>query len=314
MTTSLNYGAVLHGYRIERELGRGGMGIVYLARQLSLNRQVALKVLNPAQMRRPGAAEGFFREAGSAARLSHPNLVAVHDLVNDPANQVYAYSMEYVPGSTAAELIKLHRRIAWRDAMHLVRQAAAALGHAHRAGLVHRDVKPANLLVTSDGTAKLLDLGLASGRHPSGGLAIDAERGPSTNAGRRLLLVGTLDYVAPEQARNPARAIPASDVWSLGATLHHLLAGSPPFTGESLIDLVVRAATEPAAPIEDVPPPITDLIAACMDKQASRRPADGQAALELIDRTLAEVQPPPSPGRPTGLHPAVLRRRHRDQR
>ena len=141
-------GTELFGYEIERLLGRGGMGNVYLATQKSLDRKVALKVLHPHRLRNPAAVESFLREARAAAQLAHANLVAVHDVHAEPERKLYCYSMEYVEGITASRLLQTQGVLKRSQALHLIYQMAKALGHAHRHGLVHRDIKPDNILTT----------------------------------------------------------------------------------------------------------------------------------------------------------------------
>ena len=192
-------GIELFGYVIEKRLGKGGMGTVYLAR-----------------LKTPGAVEGFLREARNAAKLNHPNLAAVHDVHADESLGLYCYSMEYVEGVTAGKLVQTHGPLKRSQALHIIFQIAKALGHAHRNEIVHRDVKPDNILVTTNGTAKLLDLGLVRDRIEQQG-----------DQQRILSIVGTPDFSAPEQHRNPKAAVAASDVYSLGATLYYLLTGRP---------------------------------------------------------------------------------------
>jgi serine/threonine-protein kinase len=278
-------GTELFGYEIERLLGRGGMGNVYLAKQKSLDRQVALKVLHPQRLRNPASVESFLREARAAAQLSHANLVAVHDVHADPERKLYCYSMEYVQGITASRLLQTQGVLKRAQALHLVYQVAKALGHAHRHGLVHRDIKPDNILVMQNGSAKLLDLGLVRDR-----IEQTAESGS-----RVLSIVGTPEYSAPEQHRNPKQAVPASDVYSLGATLFFLLVGRPPFNGDTLIDLIVRVATEQLSYPSGVPADCRRLLDLMLAKRPADRLYDGDAVVEAL-RGIAE-------GRLPALHP-----------
>jgi serine/threonine-protein kinase len=275
-------GTEVLGYTIQRVLGRGGMGTVYLARQNSLDREVALKVLHPSRLKNPASISAFLREARAAAKLSHAHLVAVHDVLDDQPNGLYCYSMEYVPGTTAAEHVHQHGVMKRAEALNLAYQVARALGHAHRANLVHRDVKPDNILITPGGTAKLLDLGLVRDRVDHAG----------EGATRTIRIVGTPEYAAPEQARTPDKVLPASDVWSLGATLFFLLVGRPPFTGETLIDMFVRSATEPLSYPDSVQPDTRHLIDLMMAKNVADRLPDGGAVVEAL-RALSEGRPLP---------------------
>jgi eukaryotic-like serine/threonine-protein kinase len=278
-------GTEIFGYEIERLLGRGGMGNVYLAKQKSLDRQVALKVLHPQRLRHPASVDSFLREARAAAQLSHANLVAVHDVHADPEKKLYCYSMEYVQGITASRLVQTQGVLKRSQALHLTYQVAKALGHAHRHGLVHRDIKPDNILVTQNGAAKLLDLGLVRDRF---------EQTPE--AGSRILsIVGTPEYSAPEQHRNPKQAVPASDVYSLGATLFFLFAGRPPFVGDTVIDLIVRVATEQLSYPNGVPTDCRRLLDLMLAKRPADRLYDGDAVVEAL-KGLSE-------GRLPTLHP-----------
>lgn len=278
-------GTEIFGYEIERLLGRGGMGNVYLAKQKSLDRQVALKVLHPQRLRNPTSVDSFLREARAAAQLSHANLVAVHDVHADPERKLYCYSMEYVQGITTSRLVQTQGVLKRSQALHLTYQVAKALGHAHRHGLVHRDIKPDNILVTQNGSAKLLDLGLVRDRFEQ-----------SAETGSRVLsLVGTPEYSAPEQHRNPKQAVPASDVYSLGATLFFLFVGRPPFAGDTVIDLIVRVATEQLSYPNGVPTDCRRLLDLMLAKRPADRLYDGDAVVEAL-KGLSE-------GRQPTLHP-----------
>jgi serine/threonine-protein kinase len=278
-------GSELFGYVVEGLLGRGGMGNVYLAKQKSLDRQVALKVLHPHRLRNPAAVESFLREARAAAQLNHANLVGVHDVHAEPERRLYCYSMEYVQGITASKLVQTQGLLKRSQALHLVYQIAKALGHAHRHGLVHRDIKPDNILVSANGAAKLLDLGLVRDR-----IEQTAESGS-----RILSIVGTPEYSAPEQHRNPKQAVPASDVYSLGATLFFLLSGRPPFSGDTVIDLIVRVATEQITYPSAIPADCRRLLDLMLAKRPAERFYDGDAVVEAL-RGISE-------GRLPTLHP-----------
>lgn len=216
-------------YSLDREVGRGGMGAVWLGRDELLGRAVALKRIGLA----PGATapdlERAGREARLAARLSHPHVVAVFDLLQDGDDHWLV--MEYVEGSTLAQLIRDHGALDPEQASRVVGQAADGLSAAHEAGIVHRDVKPSNMLVTVDGQVKLSDFGIAR-----------AEADPSlTQTG---LVTGSPAYLAPEVASGRT-ATDASDVWSLGATLFHALSGRPPYeVGDNLLGGLYRIVHE----------------------------------------------------------------------
>ena len=208
------------GYRVDRYIlldliGQGGMGRVYLAQDTRLNRRVALKILSPERVNNPRAIARFQRKARVGAQLQHENLVRIYDF--GESNGRYFLVMEYIEGKTIGTLISEQGAMPAATAARLVRQVAVGLEHAHRKGLIHRDVNPYNILVTRDGTAKLADLGLA----------IDlAEEDRVTREGAT---VGTFDYVAPEQARHSHSADIRSDIYSLGCTLYHMCSGQVPF-------------------------------------------------------------------------------------
>lgn len=288
-------GTDLGGFRIERTLGRGGMGTVYLATQRSLDRPVALKVLHPARTRDPRSTMAFFDEARTAARLRHPNLVPIHEVVAEPARDIYAYAMEYVPGPTAARLVAMHGPLDRDAAFAVAVQVADALAAAHAAGLVHRDVKPDNLILDPAGPVRLLDLGLAYNR--LGGSV-------ASGGSRRFALVGTPEFAAPEQLRTPDAAGPASDVYSLGATLFALRTGRPPFSGATLIDLVVNiCCADPVFP-DGLDAPTRELLRTLFDKDPEERPRDGAAAVAAIRAAQQGRSPTAAPRqhRPRRLH------------
>ena len=296
MADDLAPGSVILGYVIERVLGRGGMGTVYLAKQLSLGRLVALKVLHPSRVKNPKAATEFFQEASATAKLSHPNLVGVHDLKADTASGLFAFSMEYVPGLTTYQLVSQQGSLSRGPALNLIAQVASALAYAHRQGFVHRDIKPENILVANGQTAKLLDLGLAYNRL---GALSNGTADRQQSSGRRLMIVGTPDYSAPEQSRNPDHATTASDVWGLGATLYFLLTGSTPFDGETVIDLIVRSATEPLTWPEHVAPDCRQLVELMMVKDPEQRLGDGDEVLVALQQ-MARGERPTLPTRADG--------------
>ena len=292
ISDDIGVGSEVFGYRLEQAVGKGGMGTVYRATQLSLGRTVAVKVLNPARIRNPGQVEAFLREARAAARLNHPQLVLVHDAHADAARGLYCYSMEYIAGQSLSRLVQERGVLARASALPLIHQVAKALGHAHRHGLIHRDVKPDNILVAADGVAKLADLGLVRDRLD--GLA------PASGTGKRLTLVGSTDYSAPEQSRNPERASAASDVWSLGAVLYFLLVGRPPFSGETVIDQIVRTAIEPLALPATMAADCRALCARMMAKDPAERFADGDAVVAALE-AIAAGRAPLVPGAESGL-------------
>ena len=213
-------------YRVLRLLGRGGMGEVWLAEHRVMQRMVALKVIRRDLLDSPSLAERFKREVLATAKLSHAHIVAALDA--EQAGDIHFLVMEFVDGSSVAAHLHAHGMLPVAEACGIARQAALALQHAHEQGLVHRDIKPENLLRSGDGTVKVADFGLARLlRGP------EAASSAATSAG---LLLGTVDYIAPEQANDPTRAGIRADIYSLGCTLYQLLTGQVPYPGGGVLD------------------------------------------------------------------------------
>lgn len=222
----------LGGYEIRRKLGQGGMGTVYLARQVSLDRDVAVKVLASELGRDAQFVSRFVREAYAAAQLVHHNVVQIHDIGEE--DETHYYSMEFVKGRSLADLIKSEGAIAPDTAAGYILQAARGLKLAHDQGMIHRDIKPENLLLSQDGIVKVADLGLVK-RQGEKESAAAAGGGAETGLGKTLAhsMMGTPAYMAPEQADDAANVDARADIYSLGCTLFALLTGRPPFEGES---------------------------------------------------------------------------------
>jgi serine/threonine protein kinase len=268
----LEPGQQVGGYRLEGMMGRGGMGVVYKALQENLGRHVALKVLHPKRLGRQDAIDKFLQEARLAAGLSHPRLVQVLDVGYDGNVGLYYYSMQLVVARTLTVLIQQDGPLGWDRAARLLAQAADGMAHAHARGLVHRDLKPDNLLIDANDNVMITDLGLA----------LDSMVGRETGSKRLLCLVGTPEFSAPEQLRHPDRATPASDVFSLGGILYFMLTGAVPFSGESLLDLVIAVAVDEPRLLHELVEPAHGLLCRLLDKRADQRPADGQAVLDLL--------------------------------
>src|SRR5262245_13075023 len=265
-------GLILGPYRIQRPIGKGGMGVVYLAEHATLDRKVAIKVLNQEQAREKLALERFFREARAAAALDHPNIVRLHDVTN--INGVHFLVMEYVDGLDLESLVEQTGPLHYAQAANYIAQAAAGLQHAHEKGFVHRDIKPANLMLTKDGIVKVLDMGLArSVGNPKDSLTEQLEEG---------VITGTADFLSPEQALNilpDAR----SDIYSLGATFWALMTGKPPYVGSTTQKLAQHQMAPPpdlGKVRSDIPEELNAVIACMMAKERSER---YQTAREVID-------------------------------
>jgi eukaryotic-like serine/threonine-protein kinase len=263
-------------YRLERRLGHGGMASVYLARDTELDRLVAVKLLAENIAGDEGLRKRFVREARLAARLSHPNVVGVFDAGENEGRPYIV--MEYVEGETLAELLARRGRLPAEAARELALQACRGLAHAHNAGLVHRDIKPQNLLLRSDGTLKIADFGIARAIE---GTAL-------TQAGT---VLGTAAYLSPEQALGePVSA--ASDVYSLGAVLYELLTGRPPLEADSLAELAEKQQRPSITPVRElaaqVPGDLEALVMRCLARNPTYRPASAGELERELSPTVAE--------------------------
>jgi len=270
-------GRTIAGYEVKRLLGAGGMGKVYLARQISIDRPVALKILSSRLVENENFTRRFIREAQAAGRLLHPNLVTVFDAGRE--GNTYFFSMEYVKGEPASRLIFETGMIEPFEALRIVRQVAEALRCAFEQGIIHRDIKPDNIMITPSGLVKLADLGLAK--------QIESESGESglTVAGA---VMGTPHYLAPEQARNSKDVDQRADIYSLGCTLYHMLTGSVPFSGSSTYEILRKhEIEEPEFPADSaIPEPVRQLVRSMMAKDAADRPQTPTDVLAVVDRIL----------------------------
>jgi Leucine-rich repeat (LRR) protein len=263
-------------YRIVRHLGDGGMGAIYLAEHRVMQRLVALKVILPELIANPESVERFHREIRAAARLSHPNIVTAYDA--EQAGDAHLLVMEYVEGQTLAGLIARHGPLPVSEACEYVRQAALGLQHAHERRLVHRDLKPHNLMLTAAGSprlVKILDFGLAR---------FASEPDTAAQLTRSRLVMGSPDYMAPEQADDPRLADVRADLYSLGCTLFHLLTGQVLFpTESSQLKLIAHRRQPP--PLDGLPPPLSSILTRLLAKRPEERyqtPIEAAAALSAL--------------------------------
>ncbi|MHC5054035.1 MAG: protein kinase domain-containing protein [Planctomycetota bacterium] len=262
-------GRTIGGCRVIERIGRGAMAAVYRAEQISLDRTVALKLLDDRSAGDAGALPRFFREARSAARLVHPNVVQVYDVGIDQG--VPYIIMEYVEGETLYDRLQRDGRVPATEALEIARQAALALLRAQEFGIVHRDVKPANIMISRRGEVKLADFGLAKAAKDTG----ITRSGPAG-------ALGTPYYMAPEQADGSPLDV-RCDIYGLGATLYHVVTGHPPFKGSSTAAILLAHATEKPVPAcvreKSVPRAVSDLIDKMMAKRAGDRYASARALL-----------------------------------
>jgi serine/threonine protein kinase len=280
-------GFFLAEYKILERLGKGRMAGVYRG-QHRLGQVVAIKVLPPSKAQDPKLLGRFQREAKLALRLKHPNIVRSFQV--GKSGDLHYLVMEYLEGETLEEVLARHRQMPAAEAVRLIYQALQGLQHIHEQGLVHRDLKPANLMLvpapkpdTSQCTVKILDIGL--GRQQWDENAEPQDSGLTSEGA----LLGTPDYMAPEQARDPRTTDIRADVYSLGCVLYHLLTGQPPYPDTNIISQMIKHATEQARPLRDFDPTVPDglqqIVNWMMAKDPARRyptPARAAAALEMF--------------------------------
>jgi serine/threonine-protein kinase len=264
-------------YVIERRLGAGGMSTVFMARDTVLERPVAVKLLAEHLADDQDFVYRFQREALSAAKLQHPNIVQVFDSGQDTATERHYIVMEYVHGPSAADILRERKQLGIEETAQLVRDACHGLDYAHRAGVVHRDVKPGNLLFAEEmGITKLADFGIAKA----------AEQTRITQVGS---VLGTAAYLSPEQARGE-EAGPASDIYSLGVCAYQFLTGRLPHEYASLTELALKQQQDPVAPItdyrNDVPPELDQAVRVALERDPSARYSSALEMAEAIEAGL----------------------------
>ena len=261
-------------YRLLKELGRGGMGVVYLAEHGVMRRLAALKVIKPEYTSNPAAVERFRREIRAAARLHHPNIVAVYDA--ERAGDKHILVMEYVDGVSLDKLVRERGPLPVAEACEYVRQAALGLQHAHERGLVHRDVKPHNLIRGAGGVVKVLDFGLASARGNGEGSLTGAT-----------VVMGTPDYIAPEQAEDSHAADARADIYALGCTLYFLLTGRPPFSRPSAMRTLLAHREDAPEALSVLRPDVTPGLVAVLGRMMAKEPARRYSTAAEVAAALA---------------------------
>ncbi len=247
------------GFKLLGKLGAGAMASVYKARQLSLDREVAIKVLPRKFSDNPQFIERFYAEGRAAAQLNHPNIVQAYDVSH--AGDYHFIVMEYVDGSTVYDRIVDNKRFAEPEAIDIIIQIAEALEHAHTKGLIHRDVKPKNIMITKQGLAKLADMGLAR--------AVTDKEAAEAEAGKAF---GTPYYISPEQIRGEKDIGPGADIYSLGATLYHMVTGNVPFDGKNPSSVMHKHLKAPLIPPDHVNPKLSPGISEVIEMMMAKTP------------------------------------------
>ncbi len=274
-------------FELVEKIGQGGMGSVYKARQISMDRPVALKLLPENLARDPQFVSRFYREARASARLDHPNVI--RGIAVGEVEGSHYFAMEYVQGKSLSQILKEQPQLPMDKVLDIMLQVTRALGHAHARDIIHRDLKPGNILITDDGVAKLADLGLAK--------RLDSAVSALTQSGSGM---GTPYYMPPEQARDAKRADKASDVYALGATFYHIATGQVPFSGDTPAHVLMAHLKETAAPAhkvrQEIPERLSLVIGKMMAKDPLNRFPDAGAVLEALEKvTLPKAKPAKAP-------------------
>jgi len=270
------------GYKIMDKLGAGAMATVYKAKQISLDRIVAVKILPRKFMNNPQFVDRFYYEGRAAAKLNHANIVGALDV--GKAGDYHYFVMEFVDGHTVYDDIEKFKKYGEKDAIKVVLQIAKALDHAAKAGFIHRDVKPKNIMITRDGTAKLADMGLA--RAVSDAAAAEAEAGKA---------YGTPYYISPEQIRGELDVDSRADIYGLGATLYHMVTGKVPFEGANPSAVMHKHLKDPLVPADRLNPGLTagicEIIEVCMQKDRKDRYQSTADLMEDLEAVLNDGAP-----------------------
>ncbi len=264
----------LGGYRLLERVGRGGMGTVYRAIQISLDREVAFKVLSPELVKDKSFVEQFFREARAAGQLNHPHIVQVYDVGQE--GDTFYYSMEFVRGGSLEDRLREQGRLSVEESLRVAHETATALEYAELRGIVHRDIKPDNLMLAEDGRVRVADLGLALSLKSSA----DTKGQP---------ILGTPHFISPEQALRRDIDI-RSDIYSLGATLYRMLAGRTVFTGASAEEIIRKAVRDEPQPLRELNPEVPEKVAALVHRMLKKNPderfASARELREALDHLL----------------------------
>jgi serine/threonine protein kinase len=292
-------GFTIGKYKLLERIGFGGMGQVFLCEHMYMRRRVAIKVLPPTKAEEPAALGRFYREARAAAALDHANIVRTHDIDQD--GNLHFLVMEYVDGSSMLDIIKKTGPMDVTRATHYTWQSLRGLGEAFRVGVIHRDIKPGNILIDRAGMAKILDMGLARFYHSDDDML--------TLKYDEKSVLGTADYVAPEQTVNSHEVDVRADIYSLGATFYFLLAGHPPFPDGTIAQKLIAHQTKEPTPIRQLRPEVPEGIAEVLHKMLAKSVEDRYQTPEEVYEALlplipAEIPPPPEEEMPQ-LSPAA---------
>ncbi len=272
---------VIGNYLLLDRIGRGGMGDVFKARHQKMDRIVALKILSTAAMRSPDALKRFHREAKAAAKLAHPNIVTAHDFDEDRGTHFLV--TEYVDGENLSAIVKQRGALSLGRAVDYILQAARGLEYAHANGVIHRDIKPSNLLLDKNGTVKILDMGIARVNEFVGQMAFGSADELSSSG----VIVGTPDYMSPEQSTDLRVADARSDIYSLGCTLYFLLTGQPMFAGETVLQKIIAHREKPPPFLREVRGDVPECLEKIFQKMVAKRPQDRQRSMTEV---IAEIQ------------------------
>jgi serine/threonine-protein kinase len=273
---------MIPGYEIIKKLGAGAMGTVVLAKQLSLDRLVAIKMLPKKFASDAQYIDRFYKEGRAAARLNDPNIVGAYDVGQAPGGE-YFFVMEFIDGDTVFDRIQAKRRIPEREAIHIARQAASALKHAHAKGFIHRDVKPKNLMINKGGVVKLADLGLA--RAGGDTEAANEEKGK---------IFGTPYYISPEQIR-AKDVTPATDIYGLGATLYHMVTGRVPFDGTAPKEVMQKHLRDALVPPDQIATDLSGGISMIIEMMMAKDPRERYHSADDLIEDLDHVAEGESP-------------------
>ena len=288
MANRLKAGQRIGDYVIERCIGRGGMGQVYRARHVLMGRDVAIKILLQHTSQDPLARRRFEREVQSVAAMSHPNVLTAFDARE--VDGMLCLVTEWIDGENLSERVKNIGAISVVEALGLCVQAASGLDYAHQSGFIHRDVKPSNLLLDANGNIKILDLGLAKLRQKLDG---DTSGEALTKSNQ---VMGTAEFLSPEQARSPDRADVPSDIYSLGCTLFFLISGKPPYSGDSPLDTLLCHLNSPTPSLaerridKNIPQNVSDFVQSMMAKDPSKRPGSMKDVCAQITEITASLK------------------------